>query len=112
MARLGCFPSLCPNLREDVWSIHPALPNRSAFLEPCCESALFQLLAPIDILREQRAIIAALEVHSEVRNDHVSNYEYFEGSLPEDQAAMLILLDTRIKDPMTQFLKSKQLHHM
>jgi len=61
----------------------------------------FKLLAPIDLLREQRMIIANLEVHSEIRNDHISNYEYFEGKLPEDKTAMLKLLDMRINDPAT-----------
>ena len=72
----------------------------------------FKLLAPIDLLREQRMIIANLEVHSEIRNDHISNYEYFEGKLPEDKTAMLKLLDMRINDPATRFLKSKRLIHM
>lgn len=72
----------------------------------------FKHLAPIDLLREQRVIIANLEVHSEIRNDHISNYEYFEGKLPEDKTAMLKLLDMRINDPATRFLKSKRLIHM
>ncbi|MFX0200210.1 MAG: radical SAM protein [Candidatus Hodarchaeota archaeon] len=72
----------------------------------------FKLLTPIDLLREQRIIIANLGVHSEIRNDHISNYEYFEGKLPEDKTAMLKLLDMRINDPATRFLKSKRLIHM
>ncbi len=72
----------------------------------------FKLLAPVDILREQRAIIANLEVHSEIRNDHVSNYAYFEGTLPEDKRAMLKLLDMRINDPIIHSLQSKNLQHM
>ncbi|MFX0199499.1 MAG: radical SAM protein [Candidatus Hodarchaeota archaeon] len=72
----------------------------------------FKLLAPIDLLREQRMIIANIEVHSEIRNDHISNYEYFEGKLPEDKNAMLKLLDMRINDPMTRSLQPKRLLHM
>ncbi|MFQ6124597.1 MAG: radical SAM protein [Candidatus Heimdallarchaeota archaeon] len=76
------------------------------------QSGKFKLLAPIDLLREQRAIIANLDVHSEIRNDHISNYEYFEGKLPEDKNAILKLLDMQINDPATHFLQPKRLTHM
>jgi len=85
---------------------------RNAPLTEWIRPGQFQFLAPIDILREQRQIIAELEVHSEIRNDHISNYEYFEGTLPEDKAAMLKLLDMRINDPATRLLQPKQLLHM
>lgn len=85
---------------------------RNAPLTEWIRTGEFQLLAPIDILREQRAIIAALDVHSEIRNDHYSNYDYFEGTLPDDKQAMLKLLDLRIKDPKTRSLQPKTLLHM
>lgn len=86
------------------------LPN--APLVKRIKNGIFKLLAPIDLLREQRRIIANLDVHSEIRNDHISNYEYFEGKLPEDKTAMLKLLDMRINDPMTRSLQPKRLLHM
>lgn len=86
------------------------LPN--APLVERIKNGIFKLLAPIDLLREQRRIIANLDVHSEIRNDHISNYEYFEGKLPEDKNAMLKLLDMRLNDPMTRSLQPKRLLHM
>ncbi len=57
-------------------------------------------------------MIVKLDAYSEIRNDHILNYEYFEGKLPEDKNAMLKLLDMRINDPMTRSLKPKRLLHM
>ena len=94
-------------IRFRTFNIMPNAP-----LVECIQNGEFKLLVPIDLLREQRMIIAYLEVHSEILNDHISNYEYFEGKLPEDKNAMQKLLDMRINDPMTRSLQLKRLFHM
>ncbi|MFX1466188.1 MAG: radical SAM protein [Promethearchaeota archaeon] len=74
----------------------------------------FQRLTPFETLLEQYNILKQIEsnVTSEVFNDHISNYENFEGKLPEDLPGMLKILEDRLKDPMTKNLQPKWLNHM
>ena len=74
----------------------------------------FQRLTPYEILLEQYNILRQIKpnVTSEIFNDHISNYENFEGKLPEDLPGMLKLLEQRLKDPMTKKLQPKWLNHM
>jgi len=78
------------------------------------KSGKFQRLTPYETITEQYNILRQIEsyVTSEVFNDHISNYEIFEGKLPEDLPGMLKLLDQRLKDPMTKKLQPKWLNHM
>ncbi|MFX0092225.1 MAG: radical SAM protein [Candidatus Hodarchaeota archaeon] len=71
----------------------------------------FQLLNPLGILKEQRNIIAGLDCDSYICNDHVSNYENFEGSL-KFKRSMLKLLDSRIKDPVLKNTPPRRLTRM
>ena len=78
------------------------------------KSGKFQRLTPYETLLEQYNILKRIEsnVTSEVFNDHISNYENFEGKLPEDLPGMLKLLEQRLKDPQTKKLRPKWLNHM
>jgi len=78
------------------------------------KSGKFQRLTPFETLLEQYNILKRIEsnVTSEVFNDHISNYENFEGKLPEDLPGMLKILEYRLKDPMTKKLQPKWLNHM
>ncbi|MFX1535262.1 MAG: radical SAM protein [Promethearchaeota archaeon] len=71
----------------------------------------FQLLNPLGILKEQWNIIAALECDSYIYNDHISNYENFEGSLKYKQA-MLKLLDKHLRDPSLKNAPPRRLSRM
>jgi radical SAM superfamily enzyme YgiQ (UPF0313 family) len=74
----------------------------------------FQRLTPYETLLEQYNMLRQIEPHvtSEVFNDHISNYENFEGELPEDLPRMLKLLERRLKDPMTEKIRPKWLNQM
>ncbi len=74
----------------------------------------FQTLTPFEILQEQYNIMKRIDSHvtSEVFNDHISNYENFEGKLPEDLPGMLKLLEDRLKDPITKKLRAKNINSM
>ncbi|MFX1520325.1 MAG: radical SAM protein [Promethearchaeota archaeon] len=78
------------------------------------KASKFQRLTPYETLLEQYNILRQIKSHvtSEVFNDHVSNYETFEGKLPQDLSGMLKLLEQRLKDPMTKKLRPKWLNHM
>ena len=78
------------------------------------KSGKFQRLTPFETLLEQYNILKQIELHvtSEVFNDHISNYEIFEGKLPEDLPGMLKLLEQRLKNPMNKKLRPKWLNHM
>lgn len=53
----------------------------------------FRLCTPEEILREERALLEALQVHSQFLSDHVSNYLSLNGRLPEDKPRLLAELD-------------------
>ncbi|WXG45421.1 MAG: radical SAM protein [Candidatus Atabeyarchaeum deiterrae] len=86
------------------------LPNTPLFEE--VEQGSFKLLTPYEIIKEQREIIAGLNVHSEIFNDHVSDYVDFEAKFPEDKQMILSLLDRILADPRTRFIPSKELTEM
>ena len=89
------------------------LPNTPLWEE--WKSGDFELLKPIDCLKEERDIIASLgpKVSSEVYNDHISNYCTLESTnIKEDKQAFLNQLDSLIKDPIIQNLPRKNLTSM
>ena len=70
----------------------------------------FELLKPVDCIKEERDIIAQLgdNVTSQVFNDHVSNYCSIESSnIKEDKEIFLQTLDSFIKDSRIQNLPRK-----
>jgi radical SAM superfamily enzyme YgiQ (UPF0313 family) len=72
----------------------------------------FKLLTPYETIGEQREMIAGLNVHSEVLNDHVSDYLDFEAKFPEDKTLIVKLLDRILADPRTRFIQPKELTEM
>jgi len=89
------------------------LPNTPLWDE--WKSGEFELLKPVDDLKEEREIIANLgdNVTSQVYNDHVSNYCELESSnIKEDRDMFIKTLDSFIKDPRIQKLPRKNLIRM
>ncbi len=79
------------------------------------KSDQFELLTPVDCLKEEREIIANLgdNVTSQVFNDHVSNYCDLDSSnIKEDRDVFLKILDSFINDPRIQNLPRKNLIRM
>ena len=79
------------------------------------KSGEFELLSPVDCLKEEREIIANLgeNVTSQVFNDHVSNYCAIESSnIKEDREMFIKTLDAYIKDPRIQNMPRKNLTRM
>lgn len=83
------------------------LPNTPLFQE--IKEGKFRLLTPYEIIKEQREIIADLSVHSEIFNDHVSDYVDFEARFPEDKEIIVKLLDRILADPRSRFIPPKEL---
>jgi radical SAM superfamily enzyme YgiQ (UPF0313 family) len=86
------------------------LPGTPLFKE--VEEGKFRPLTPYETIKEQRDIIAGLNVHSEILNDHVSDYLDFEAQLPEDKESTVRLLDRVLADPRTRFIPPKELTEM
>lgn len=79
------------------------------------KSGEFQLLSPVECIKEERDIIKMLgeNVTSQVYNDHVSNYVGLESSnIKEDKQAFLNALEALINDPRIQILPRKNLTRM
>ena len=75
----------------------------------------FELLSPVECIKEERDIIAQLgeNVTSQVFNDHVSNYVGLESSnIKEDRDVFITSLDSLINDPRIQLLPRKNLDRM
>jgi radical SAM superfamily enzyme YgiQ (UPF0313 family) len=74
------------------------------------ESGEFELLNPVDCLKEERDIIANLgeNVTSEVYNDHMNNYCYLESkNIKNDRESFIKALDSYINDPQIQKMPRK-----
>ena len=57
-------------------------------------------LAPLELARELREFLAALELDASIfRSNHASNYLSVAGNLPKDRAAMLDALDRVLEQP-------------
>lgn len=79
------------------------------------QSGEFQLLSPVENLKEEREIISRLGKHvsSEVYNDHVSNYcSLSTKNIKDDRKVFLDELDSLISDPRIQNLPRKNLIRM
>ena len=79
------------------------------------KSGKFQLLTPLENVKEEREIIANLgeNVTSQVFNDHVSNYCTIESpNIKEDREMFIKTLDSLINDPRIQKLPRKNLIRM
>ncbi|MFX1409785.1 MAG: radical SAM protein [Promethearchaeota archaeon] len=75
----------------------------------------FELLSPVENLKEERDIIAKLgdNVTSQVFNDHVSNYCDLESvNIKHDKEMFLNILDSLINDPRIQNLPRRNLIRM
>ena len=76
------------------------------------ENGEFELLSPVECLKEEREIIARLgeNVSSEVYNDHMNNYCYLETkNIKVDRQRFIKALDTYINDPEIQKMPRKNL---
>jgi radical SAM superfamily enzyme YgiQ (UPF0313 family) len=75
----------------------------------------FELLKPVECIKEERDIIAQLgeNVTSQVFNDHISNYVGLESSnIKKDRDAFITSLDSLINDIRIQSLPRKNLNRM
>jgi len=58
---------------------------------------VFAESTPETVLRESKALIEELEVHSQFLSDHISNYLPLDGKLPQDKEHMLKMLNDALK---------------
>jgi radical SAM superfamily enzyme YgiQ (UPF0313 family) len=75
----------------------------------------FELLSPVECIKEEREIIANLgdNVTSEVYNDHMNNYCDIESkNIKEDKEAFIKTLDSYINDPQIQKMQRKEFNTM
>jgi len=64
------------------------------------ERGKFEELSPVEIVRELREIVAALEMKSTIiRSNHVSNFVALAGNMPKDKERMLAEIDEALADP-------------
>jgi uncharacterized protein (DUF2236 family) len=89
------------------------MPNTPLWKE--WKSGEFELLKPIDCLKEERDIIANLgeNVSSQVYNDHVSNYCTLDSTnIKEDREKFIKALDAIINNPRIQNMPRRNLTRM
>jgi radical SAM superfamily enzyme YgiQ (UPF0313 family) len=86
--------------------------NSSMPLYDDIESGEFELLSPVECLKEERDIITKLgeNVSSEVYNDHMNNYCYLESqNIKKDRESFIKTLNSYINDPSIQKMPRKYL---
>ncbi len=89
------------------------LPNTE--LEREIKEKKFEILKPVDVLKEEYIIIENLgpNITSAFRNDHISNYCDVESeNIKKDRDSVLKILDSLIKDPRIKNMKPKNLIYM
>ncbi|MFX0074959.1 MAG: radical SAM protein [Candidatus Hermodarchaeota archaeon] len=75
----------------------------------------FELLSPVECIREEREIIANLgdNVTSEVYNDHMNNYCHIKSqNIKENKETFIKTLDSYINDPQIQKMQRKNFNTM
>ena len=75
----------------------------------------FEILSPLEILKEERSIIAQLSPNltSSLRNDHISNYTFIKSdNIGKDKGKILEILDDLIINPEVARWKHKNLKRM
>lgn len=68
----------------------------------------FQELSPHEALRETRQLIANLEGPLALLSDHISNFAWVDGPIPEEKPAMLESLDQLLSVPEAEFGKRER----
>ena len=87
----------------------------NAPLKEDIDNKTFEILSPLEILKEERSIIAQLlpSLTSALRNDHVSNYTYIQSdNIGKDKEKILEILDDLIANPDVAKWKHKNLRRM
>jgi hypothetical protein len=87
----------------------------NAPLKEDIDNKTFEILSPLEILKEERLIIAQLSISltSALRNDHVSNYTYIQSdNIGKDKERILEILDGLINNPDVAKWKHKNLRRM
>jgi len=87
----------------------------NAPLKEDIDNNVFEILSPLEVLKEERSIISQLSpsLTSALRNDHVSNYTFVQSNnIGKDRERILEILDDLITDPDVAKLKHKNLKRM
>lgn len=87
----------------------------NAPLKEDIDNKTFEILSPLEILKEERSIITQLSpsLTSALRNDHVSNYTYIQSdNIGKDKERILGILDDLIVNPDVANWKHKNLRQM
>jgi radical SAM superfamily enzyme YgiQ (UPF0313 family) len=63
----------------------------------------FAMLSPHEVLRETRALLAAIDANTCVVSDHYTNYVNVAGRLPQDKEAMLRTIDQALEQEEASF---------
>ncbi len=87
----------------------------NAPLKEDIDNKTFEILSPLEILKEERSIITQLSpsLTSALRNDHVSNYTYIQSdNIGNDKESILGILDDLIANPDVAKWKHKNLRRM
>ena len=83
------------------------MPYEGTPLHDDIQQGRFQLLSPHEALKETRLLISQLEGPFELLSDHISNFAWVNGYIPEDKPKILENLDQLLAVPEKEF---KQVH--
>ena len=90
-------------VNPDFVRFRTLLPKINTLLLHQMRKGQFALLTPHEVLREAGEIIENLEVTSEIRSDHYTNYVDIHGTLPRDREKMLTAIHRALKMDESSF---------
>jgi radical SAM superfamily enzyme YgiQ (UPF0313 family) len=84
-------------IQPDTIRLRTFLPKVNTLLLHQIRRGKFRMLSAHDVLKETRSLIENLNVGSQVRSDHYTNYIDVRGKLPEDRGRMLAAIEDALR---------------
>lgn len=91
------------SINPDFIRLRTFLPKVNTLLLHQIQKGRFEILSPHEVLKETRLLVEHLEVETEVRSDHYTNYVDIHGTLPGDKEKMIREIDASLQRDASTF---------
>lgn len=90
-------------IEPDFVRLRTLVPKINTLLLHEIKKGRFQLLSPLQVLKETRLLIDNLECQTILASDHYTNYLNLSGNLPEDKDRLLVEIDRALNWDLSRF---------
>jgi len=84
-------------IEPDFIRLRTFLPKVNTLILHQIRKGRFHVLSPREVLKETRMLLELLEIKTEIRSDHYTNYADIHGSLPRDRDEMINTVDAHLR---------------